>query len=157
MNLYEIKADYLAIIECEDQFAPEDFQAALAAVVESEHDKLCNIAGLIKNLKAEGEALKAEAARLSARAKAKENHVDRLKQYVLDYIGDQKWKSQDALHGFSKRKSPQPKLIYDIEQLPEQYISYEPKAETKEIKKDLASGSTIPGASLEQGYYLKVD
>lgn len=88
MKLYELENDYMALMQAiEDGEIPEEAVAdTLEAITGEIEVKADNIACLLKNLKAEAEAIRAEELRLAERRKAKENTHERLKEYLSDVL-----------------------------------------------------------------------
>ena len=89
--LYEIDA---AILACVDQETGEILDAEKLDALQMEREqKLEGVALWIKDLKAEAEAVKAEADRLTARKKAVENKIEGLKQWLLFALNGEKLKT----------------------------------------------------------------
>ena len=89
--LYDIDAAILACVDPEtgEIFAPEQ----LDALQMEREQKLEGVALWVKDLKAEAEAVKAEADKLTARKKAIDNKIDSLKQWLLYALGGEKLKT----------------------------------------------------------------
>jgi len=87
-NLYELSAGYASLVDAYDTAETEEERAdILALLAEAEGDiegKAENYARLIRMKDEEAKAFKAEADRLTARKKAAENLVNRLKMSLLD-------------------------------------------------------------------------
>ena len=89
--LYEIDA---AILECVDMETGEIFDPVKLDALQMERaQKLEGVALWVKDLKAEAEAVKAEADRLTARKKAVENKIDGLKTWLLYALKGEKLKT----------------------------------------------------------------
>ena len=89
--LYDIDA---AILACVDQETGEIFDPEQLDALQMERaQKLEGVALWIKDLKAEAEAVKAEADKLTARKKAIDNKVESLKTWLLDALGGEKLKT----------------------------------------------------------------
>ena len=89
--LYEIDA---AILECVDMETGEIFDPEKLDALQMERaQKLEGVALWVKDLKAEAEAVKAEADKLTARKKAIDNKVESLKTWLLYALGGEKLKT----------------------------------------------------------------
>ena len=89
--LYDIDA---AILACVDQETGEIFDPEQLDALQMERaQKLEGVALWIKDLKAEAEAVKAEADKLTARRKAIDNKVEGLKTWLLYALGGEKLKT----------------------------------------------------------------
>ncbi|MEE1162613.1 MAG: siphovirus Gp157 family protein [Lachnospiraceae bacterium] len=89
--LYDIDA---AILDCVDLETGEILDAEKLDALQMEREqKLEGVALWIKDLKAEAEAVKAEADKLTARKKAVENKIDGLKQWLLYALQGEKLKT----------------------------------------------------------------
>jgi len=153
--LYEIDAAILAAVDQEtgEILDPEK----LDALQMEREQKLEGVALWIKDLKAEAEAVKAEADRLTARKKAVENKIEGLKQWLLYALNGEKLKTPrcNVYQTHSQRLA-----VVDEEQLirhleldddPDRYLRFrEPELKKDEIKKALKDGEFFPGAALEE-------
>ena len=89
--LYDIDA---AILDCVDQETGEILDPEKLDALQMEREqKLEGVALWIKDLKAEAEAVKAEADKLTARKKSLENKIDGLKQWLLYALNGEKLKT----------------------------------------------------------------
>ena len=89
--LYDIDA---AILACVDQETGEILDPEKLDALQMEREqKLEGVALWVKDLKAEAEAVKAEADKLTARKKAVENKIDGLKQWLLYALNGEKLKT----------------------------------------------------------------
>ena len=84
MKLYELTGELKSLFDdIESGVIPEEAIADTLAMVEGGFlDKVDNVACAYKNYLAEAEAIKAEAKRLSERAKRKEDCAEKLKDYL---------------------------------------------------------------------------
>ena len=153
--LYEINQ---AILDCVDMETGEILDPEKLDALQMEREqKLEGVALWIKDLKAEAEAVKAEADRLTARKKAVENKIDGLKQWLLFALNGEKLKTPrcNVYQTHSQRLA-----VVDEEQLirhleldddPDRYLRFrEPELKKDEIKKALKDGEFFPGAALEE-------
>ncbi len=124
--------------------------------LEGERDaKALNIACLIKNFRADAEALKAEKTRLAKRQQAAERTVEHLAQYLQNFL-EPGIKLADARAKISWRKSERVKLTLPVENLDEAYIRIKREADLSKIKQDLKDGEHIDGAELETCNNLQI-
>lgn len=107
--------------------------------------KIENVCCMIKNLKAEAEALKAEKNAFASRQKVAESKAESLTKYLASVLNGEKFDSVRAKVSWRKSEAVQ---IDDISSLPQEYVSYTPSADKTEIKKALKAGKEIAGASL---------
>ena len=153
--LYDIDA---AILACVDQETGEILDAEKLDALQMEREqKLEGVALWIKDLKAEAEAVKAEADRLTARKKAVENKIDGLKQWLLFALKGEKLKTPRCnvyqTHNQKLNVPDEPGLISFLQTLeePEKFLRFkDPELKNDDIKKALKEGTIIPGAVLEE-------
>lgn len=149
MNLFDINtAIENAFLACVDPETGEVIgdTAELDALQIQRDEKVENIACLIKNLKAEAEAIQNEERKLKSRRQACENHADWLKKYLANNLQGEKFKS--ARVSISWRKS-QAVEVEDVWKLPAEYIRMaDPEPKKTEIKEALKAGIEVPGAEL---------
>jgi len=153
--LYEINQD---ILDCVDLETGEILDTEKLDALQMERErKLEGVALWVKDLKAEAEAVKAEADKLTARKKALDNKIDGLKNWLLYALGGEKLKTPrcNVYQTHSQRVSvaDEPKLIEFLQTLeePERFLRFrEPELRKDEIKKALKDDYEIPGASLEE-------
>ena len=152
--LYEINQD---ILDCVDMETGEILDTEKLDALQMEREaKLEGVALWVKDLKAEAEAVKAEADKLTARKKALDNKIDGLKAWLLTALDGGKLKTArcNVYQTHSQRVSveDEPKLIKFLQTLnePERFLRFrEPELRKDEIKKALKDDYEIPGASLE--------
>ena len=153
--IYEIDQD---ILDCVDEETGEILDVERLDALNMEREaKLEGVALWVKDLKAEADAVKAEADKLTARKKALDNKIDGLKNWLLYALGGEKLKTPrcNVYQTHSQRVSvaDEPKLIEFLQTLeePERFLRFrEPELRKDEIKKALKDDYEIPGASLEE-------
>ena len=153
--LYDIDAAILACVDLEtgEILDPEK----LDALQMEREQKLEGVALWVKDMKAEAEAVKAEADKLTARKKALENKIDGLKNWLMYALNGEKLKTPRCNVYYTRNQrlavADEEKLIGFLKTLkePEQFLKFsEPELRRDEIKKAIKDGYEIPGAALEQ-------
>lgn len=153
MSLYSINPDFLALLS-KDEFDDADMQR-LNALSDNERNTIISIAGYIKNIEAEANAIDEAVKNMQARSKALRSKIEffsyviKTKMEVLhtDCIDDSPY-YQVKLHKNKSRVD-----IYDEERIPEEYWKVK---ETKTVSKEKIAddiinlGLVIPGANLVQ-------
>ena len=154
--LYDIDA---AILACVDQETGEILDAEKLDALQMEREqKLEGVALWIKDLKAEAEAVKAEADKLTARKKALDNKIDGLKQWLLCALDGGRLQTPRCkvflTHNQRLAVADEPGLVeYLMNALTyrDQFLKFsEPELKKDAIKKALKEGTIIPGAALEE-------
>ena len=153
--LYEIKQE---ILDCVDQETGEILDSARLDALEMEKDlKIEGVALWVKDLKAEADAVKAEADKLTARKKALDNKIESIKAWLLYALDGGKLKTARCnvypTHSQRVAVADEPELIRFLQTLeePEKFLRFkDPELRKDEIKKALKDGTIIPGASLEE-------
>lgn len=162
MKLYEIKAELEELVEKAliDEETGEildiDGLNRLDELEMAFDEKVGNLACLIKNKKAEAEAIKAEKMMLEKRQKVTEHEVDRLKDYLAKMLNGEKFK--DSRCSISYRKSERVEFSdnFNFDTLPDSMkkITIEPKK--TEIKDYLLTGATIEGVELVESSNIQI-
>ena len=153
--LYEIDAEILAAV---DQETGEILDTERLDALQMEREtKLEGVALWIKDLRAESDAVKAEADKLTARKKALDNKIDGLKNWLLGALAGEKLKTPRCsvyqMHSQRLAVADEGKLIDILQQMKtgDRFLRFqEPELRKDEIKKALKDGYEIPGASLEE-------
>lgn len=110
-------------------------------------EKIENIAIMIKNYKAEAEAIKAEKMNLAKRQQVMENRAEWLKRYLASNL-DPGEKVTTPRASISWRKSETVE-VEDIWKIPDQYLKRrDPDPDKTAIKAALKAGEQITGAML---------
>ena len=166
MKLYEIADMYQQMLtEMEENELPEDVITNTLECVQDEADqKIDNIVSLIKNLTGDVTALKSEAAALTARAKAKQNNIDRLKKYLTSYlplVGYEHKAFENNHHRVSFRKSEQleiePGFIEWAEQNASDFLRYSmPEPDKTAIKDAIKHGMDCEFARIVEKQNMQI-
>ena len=165
MKLYEIAQtyeDFMTAVENGD--IPEEAIAdTLEAITAELDDKADNIACMLKNMTAECAAIRAEEINLANRRKTKERQCERLKNYLSETLLRAGYtKIETARNKITFRKSEKVILADDFIEWAlannrDDLLSYaEPTANKTEIKKALAAGAEIEGASIVAGQNIQI-
>lgn len=154
--LYEIDQD---ILDCVDMETGEiiDFDKLNELQMEREA-KLEGVALLVKDLKAEADAVKAEADKLTARKKALENKIDGLKNWLLFALGGEKLKTPRCnvyqTHNTKVNVIDEQSTVNWIQthcKEPEAFLRFTlPEIRKDAVKAELKAGKEIPGVTLEE-------
>jgi len=152
--LYDINQD---ILDCVDLETGEILDTEKLDALQMEREaKLEGVALWVKDLKAEADAVKAEADKLNARKKALDNKIEGLKAWLLFALDGGKIKTPrcNVYQTHSKRLAVEDEagLISFLKTLedPGRFVRYTEELRKDEIKKALKEGTIIPGASLEE-------
>lgn len=158
LNLYQINEQIEELSEKMidvDGVIDEEVMEQIEALQLDMDTKLENIGILIKSLRAEVEALKAEKDGLDTRIKVRINKIDRLSNYVSNNLKGKK-KSYDRVeYGFRKSEKVE---VVNPDIIPDEYMKVETtsKPMKTEIKKVLKEGKKVPGCVLETNLNLQV-
>jgi len=152
MKLYELANEFAALSNSDME--PEMIADTLEGLDFEIEVKIENCLALIKNELADAEALKAEAAKLTERARMANNRVDRIKEYIAASLETAGKKSLKAgVHQVSIRAPSKSVEIMDSGSLPPELVDYETliKPDKLAIKKQLEAGIAVPGAQIKTG------
>lgn len=130
-------------------------EQALSGIEDERDTKALNIAAMIKNHRAEAEALKSEKTRLAKRQQAAERTVDWLTRYLEQFV-EPGVKIKDARSTIGWRRSEGVRLTISPEELPEEYVRIKREANISAIKEDLKAGDDVPGAVLEERQNIQI-
>ena len=150
MRLYDIKQEYEDVLERaidpETGEINEALMAELEQLEDSLYEKIDNIGAMIKNLKAEADAEREEAKKLTARARTAENAVERLKGLLAYCLDGKSYKTTRAAISFRRSKAVE---VTDLSLIPEEYLKFkDPEPDKKAIKEALEDGEIIEGARI---------
>ncbi len=153
--LYEIDQ---AILDCVDLETGEILDGEKLTALQMEREqKLEGVALWVKDLRAEAEAVKAEADKLNARKKALDNKMDSTKTWLAAALNGEKLKTARCnvyqTHSQKLAVADEGELISFLQTLenPERFLRFkEPELRRDEIKKALKDDYEIPGAHLEE-------
>ena len=165
MNLYEIEETLKNTIEfcCDMETGEVLDNEQLANAIENlkmdKEQKITNICSYIKNLKSDVEQLKAEKMKFAQRQKSVENKIESLKGYLDNFLRNtediETFKFKDINNSVSYRRSKSIE-IDDIEQLDDEFVIVEKKADKKALKEAFKNGEPILGAHEEEKRNLSI-
>lgn len=164
MTLYELTNDYaeLLLMAEDPDTDPQAFTDTLEGIEGAIEDKADGYAMVIRQIMADVAGLKAEIDRLTARKRAGENAIERMKetlQYSMQATGKTKFKTQ--LFSFNVQNNPASVVMdeQDIENIPERFLKYkDPEIDRKAIKDAIKAGDedAMDIAHLEQSQSLRI-
>lgn len=163
MNIYELTGDWLSLYAMadEDGIDEQTWFDTMEAIEGEIEVKAENTAKVIKQLTADASAIKAEADRLSKRAKALENRADWLKKNLknsMEATGKTKFKTD--LFSFGIQKNPASLVVNEgflIADAPAEYIKWgEPQLDKSALKKAIEAGESFEFCHLEQSNSLRI-
>jgi hypothetical protein len=159
-SIYEIDR---AIMDLVDPETGEILDAEALDQLQMEREtKLENVACWIKNLTAEGAAIRAEEVNLAERRKVIERKAERLKNYLADVLGGEKFQTPKCSVSFRKTSKVE---IADIDGVVKwcedngmfDLVVYSaPTVSKNELAKLLKGGADIPGAVMAEGISMGV-
>ena len=160
MKLYDITGalgDILTrITECEDREELDALSAELDDTTGRLEDKLGDYVRVDRGLRAEAEALREEAKRLTERARSTDAKRDALKEWAgrcLQSAGLTQVRTDIATVYV---KTAQSVVIDDMGLLANQYLRLEPTPNKEAIKAAIEAGRDVPGAHIETKPYIAV-
>ena len=156
MSIYEIEQSIMALVDPETGEIT-DFEA-LDNLTIARDEKIENIAMWIKNLTAEGKAIRDEEKSLAERRRTAENKAESLEKYLEQTLSGEKFST--AKVAISYRKSTAVNIA-DEETFAKTacptYLVYQPaKIDRKAIAEALKAGAVIEGAELVERNNMQI-
>lgn len=149
MTIYEINKamqDILDGFEVIDEETGEIMDLSSLDELQMLKEEKCeNLACYIKSLKAEADAIAAEAKKLRERHAAIEKKRERLTQYLSDSLAGEKLKSARVSVSYRRSESVN---VLDVSVLPEDLCKVKVEPDKEAIKKLLKAGESVDGAEL---------
>lgn len=155
-TLYELNQEYMSLLQQIDEAGAEELEGLferLEQVGGSLTDKAANYAKAMKNLTADADAMRAEAARLTEAARRKETTVTALKSRILYVMYENGLKTLETPIGkWAIRRSPLSVEIINADAIPAEYRIPQPdRIDKAAIKAAYTKGGEIvPGAEIRQ-------
>ncbi|KHS76987.1 prophage protein [Pectobacterium brasiliense] len=150
--LYQIANDFAKLSESD--MDPDIIADTLDGIEWELEAKVEQILAICKNESAYADMLKEESKKLSERAKATENRVTRMKDYVASSLETAGKKSLKAgVHQVSIRAPGKSVEITDASAIPAQFVEYDTviKPDKLAIKHQIEAGIEVPGAIIKIG------
>lgn len=156
MNLYEMKTEYLQVLDAlvsDESLTTQVIEDTLLPYKDEVEAKIENVALYIKNLEAEQEAINKVEQELSIRSDRIANKIACLQQYLMDNMVSLDMKKvKGKLLDVSVRENPYKVLINDENIIPKEYITIrtieQHNIDKNKIKEDLLAGKTVDGAEV---------
>lgn len=159
MNLYELTENFLAV-QTSIEEGNTDLIDTLESIEGAIEVKAQGIIAVTRNITSQIEAIKAEEKRLADMRKARENHLKRLKEYVLENMQQTGKTNIKTDLGVMRIQANPPGLkITKAEDVPAEYQTIVPEhyeVDNERIKEALKAGKAVPGAELVQGVHLRI-
>lgn len=155
MKLYEIDEQLESVFTNEDG---DMIVGATGEVINAEQfealqmereEKIENTLLMIKNLKAEADAVKAEADALAKREKALRNKIDSITDFIVGYLNGAKFSTSRVKVSY---RHTQAVNVTNLEALTDEYVRIVPEkreADKTAIKNAIKAGIAVDGAVLE--------
>lgn len=161
LRLYEIADQYRNLIDnlCDDETGEvsETSLARLDEIKDTMENKAINLVRVWKEMEAHQAAIEKERKAMEARESHLKKQVKNLKEYLktnMEKCGITKIECPQFK--ISLQKNPPAVKINDPELIPEEYKKIEVKNDVSMIKDALKMGIDVPGATLENGYGIRI-
>jgi len=161
VNLYEVAEEIekaFALAVDPDTGEIDDEKMVLLESLQMERDrKIENVACLVKNLKADAQALKAEKDAFARRQKQAENKAEALSRYLMDALNGEKFSSNRCSVSFRHTQKVTLDEGYTIYDIDTHFVRMkEPELDKTAIKKALEDGTPIAGVHMEDGLSMTI-
>jgi len=163
LALYQIAQEHRAMVEA--LMSTQDDAQAIADTIEAEsyplEEKARRVAYAPKILDAEADAIESAAKEMMARAKAKRNRADNIREYLktcLEVAGVSKIESPHF--AITIRKNPPSVDVFEPALIPAEFMRQPapppPSIDKTAIKEAIKAGRDVPGALLSSGTRLEI-
>lgn len=162
MNLFQLTANYLQIIELSNQLDEETLKDTLESIQEPLEIKMANIVKVIRSIENDIEAIEKEEKRLKEFKESKRNTIKRLKFMLLESVevvgnvtktGGKKLevKNDPYVKSVYTQKNPPSVEIIDANLIPSDFkVPQEPKVDSKAIIAAWKEDQEIEGVKINQ-------
>jgi hypothetical protein len=154
MTLYDLTAEMLDLYDLlmSGEIDDQTYTDTLESLAFDSEAKLEGYAKLIRSMEAEADAYIAEAARLTAKRRARENAVARLKERIAIHLtATGQTGAKAGLFSWSLRTS-KAVAITDESELPMSVLRVKSEPDKTEIRRLLDAGEKVPGATIEERF-----
>lgn len=162
-TIYELTENYKTVEEmlCDEEMDTQTILDTLEAIDGEIEEKADNYAKIMRNLRAEADALKAEEERLYKRRKSREEREKLLKntlQANLEFIGKTKFKTALFTFSVAANGGKQPLTITDnLGDVPGKYLIPQPPKVDTDAVRELLETKEVDWAHLEpRGTSLRI-
>lgn len=144
-SLYEINAAILSCVDLETGEIIDDVQ--LAALQMEREQKIENVALWYKNLLSDAAQYAEEEAAFKQKKQRAQAQAERLKAYLLDVLGGEKYKSARVSIHYSRSSRV---VVDDVLNLPPRFVRFaDPEPKKTEIAAAIKNGEEVHGAHIE--------
>lgn len=155
MKLYEIDQRIAALVD-EDTGEIANFEEFESLQIERE-TKLENMALWYKDLRAEAEAIKKEAAILDERQRTSKAKADKLKSYLEYLLNGDTFKTPKVSISYKPSVAVEVEEGFESTDIAAEYLTPQPpKLDKRSLGDALKAGVVIPGASLRQNKNIQI-
>lgn len=153
MNLYDLKEQYIRLLEFTDEHGEDEHVLATMDGLDDDIEtKADNYVYVIKQLMYEGEMFRSEGQKMYKKARERDKRIEEIKkrlENVLIELDKRKFKTD--MNSFYFRKNRASVEIDDNADIPEQFLAQQkPKPDKNAIKDYLEAGNEIEGVRMKQ-------
>lgn len=117
------------------------------------HEKVENIALMVKNLLSDAEAYKREKESFAKKEQAAKNRAEWLRDYLQRNLQGEKFKTDRVTISYRHSEKVE---VTDIDKIPQEYLRIKPEPNKTEIKKALKAGMYVEGAVLTEQESMQI-
>lgn len=159
MNLYDLKEQYIQLLEfTEEHGEDEHVKATMDGIEDDIETKADNYAHVIAQLEYEEEMFRKEGRKLYDKAKQRKNRREKLKKNLEDTmnsLGKKKFKTD--MHSFNIQNNPPSVQIDKDAKIPDEFLIHQaPKPDKNALREFLEAGNEIEGVNIKQTEGLRI-
>lgn len=117
------------------------------------HEKVENIALMVKNLLSDAEAYKREKESFAKKEQTAKNRAEWLRDYLQRNLQGEKFKTDRVTISYRHSEKVE---VTDIDKIPQEYLRIKPEPNKTEIKKALKAGMYVEGAVLTEQESMQI-